>query len=114
MDSLAAFIKGEANRGKELMVFDWDKAARIIKERNVKEASAGLSHDWEWTGGQILDNGKPTPKEDTYTYLSSTWATPELEIDCEIIDCYKMQSETPDWNANTYWPESALKILNSE
>ena len=28
MNTLEAFAMGEDNRGKELMVFDWDKAAR--------------------------------------------------------------------------------------
>jgi len=26
---------GEANRVKELMVFDWEKASRLIKEKNT-------------------------------------------------------------------------------
>jgi hypothetical protein len=112
MDTMQAFARGAASRGKELMVFDWDKAATLIKEKGVKEASAGLCGDWEWTGGPILADGKPVPREDTYTYLASTWATPELELDGEdLIDCYKMQSETDDWDEDTYWPESALKIL---
>ena len=110
MDTMSAFLKGEANRNKELMVFDWDKAARIIVKRSATEASAGLSGDWEWTGGRILENGKPA--EDTYVYLASTWATPELEIDGEIIDCFKMESETDGWGSDTYWPDSAKAILN--
>lgn len=113
MDTMSAWAMGQANCGKELMVFDWDKAATIIKERNAKEASAGLAGDWEYTGGDILDNGKPVAKEETYTFLASTWATPELAIGSDIIDCYKMQSEVPDWSSDTYWPQSALDILNS-
>ena len=35
MDTLQAFAIGEANRDKELMVFDWDKAVSIIKEHNL-------------------------------------------------------------------------------
>jgi hypothetical protein len=70
MDSWSAFAKGEANRGKELMVFDWVKAAKLIKERKPIIASAGLCSDWEWTGGTIYENGKPVKKEDTYTYLA--------------------------------------------
>jgi hypothetical protein len=112
MDNFSAFAMGQANRGKESMVFDWIKAATIIKKRKPKNASAGLSGDWEWTGGEIFKNGKPVPQEDTDTFLSSTWATPELEIDGEIIECYKMQNEVPDWDSGTYWPEKALKILN--
>lgn len=111
MDTMQAFMMGEMNRGKEMMVFDWDKAARIIAERKPKQAEAGLRGDWEWTGGTIYEDGKPV--FDDYTYLASTWATPELDIDGEIIDCYMMESKT-EWNAYTKWPESALNILNDE
>ena len=105
MDTLLAFAMGRANKDKETMVFDWDKAAQIIKERGVKSASAGLSGDWEWTGGAILKNGKPISKDDTYVFLASTWATPELEVDGEIIECFKMKSETDNWNAETFLAE---------
>lgn len=100
---------GEANRGRELKVFDWDRAAQLIKENGYKDASAGLQSDWEYTGGDIFINGKPDMK--SYTYLASTWATPEIEIDGEVYDCYKMKSQTLNWDAHTKWPESALNIL---
>lgn len=109
MDTLQAFALSEANREKESMVFDWDEAAKIIKKLGAKNASAGLSGDWEYTGGEILENGK-IPK-DSYTYLASTWAVPELEIDGEIFECYKMKSATAGWNEETFWPESAKAIL---
>ena len=109
MDTMSVIAMGIANRGKELKVFDWHKAATLIKERDVKNAMAGLSGDWEWTGGTILDGGKIP--EDNYTYLVSTWATPELEIDGEKIDCYKMESETDGWDSKTFWPESAKAIV---
>lgn len=109
MDTMSAFAMGQANRGKESMIFDWDKAATIIKERGAKNASAGLAGDWEYTGGDILIDGKIP--DDSSCYLSSTWATPELEIDGEIIDCYKMRTETDGWDSGTFWPESARKIL---
>lgn len=108
MGTSSAFARGMANRGREMKVFDWDKAARLIKESGCKEASAGLSQDWEYTGGCIFKDGKPDL--DSYTYLASTWATPELELDDEIVDCYIMESQTT-WNESTKWPESALKIL---
>ncbi len=112
MDSFSAFARGQANRHKEAMVFDWDKAAQLIKESGCKEASAGLSGDWEYTSGSIFEDGKPNLV--SCTYLASTWATPELEIDGEIYDCYKMQSEVPDWGADTKWPDSAVKILEGQ
>lgn len=111
MDSIAAFALGEANRGKEMKVFDWERAAMLIKERSAMSAGAGLSEDWYWTGGEILRDGKPIPSNETNTYLASTWATPTLEIDGEQIDCYRMESTTPGWTSSTYWPKEALEIL---
>ncbi|WP_347252929.1 hypothetical protein [Leminorella grimontii] len=113
MDSISAFIRGEQNRHKELMVFDWVLAAQLIKEKKPSIVSAGLSGDWEYTGGEIYRNGKPVPEDETYTYLSSTWATPEIDIDGEIQLCFKMASELPNWGADTYWPPEALEIINS-
>lgn len=104
-----AFQLAQANKGKQHKVFDWDKAAKYIVEHNVKNASAGLESDWENTGGEILENGNPVPQTDTYTYLSSNWATPQLETDDEIIDCWCYNDA---WDADTYWPESALVILS--
>jgi len=72
MDTLMAFARGEANRDQEEMVFDWDKAATLIKDCKPKFAAAGLMGDWEYTGGEIYRNGKI--EDDDYTFLSSTWA----------------------------------------
>jgi hypothetical protein len=112
MNTMSAFIMGEINRGKEEMVFDWDKAAKLIKDSGFKDASAGLSGDWGYTSGEIFINGKP--KMSDYTYLASTWATPQIEIDGEYYDCYRMESETPNWHSKTMWPNSALKIINKD
>ena len=119
MDTASAFARGEAARatGARGQVFDWDKAARLIRESGATSASAGLSGDWEWTGGSILTDGKPTPAADTYVYLASLWATPELMLgeDGDLIDCGKPTEDGPDaWDAGTYWPASALAILNGE
>jgi len=111
MDTMKAFSMAEASRGEELKVFDWEKAATLIVERGAKEASAGLQDDWEYTGGTILEDGRPVPAEETYVYLASTWATPEIEIDGEVLDCFRMQSAAPGWDEDTYWPAEALEIL---
>lgn len=96
-------------------VFDWDKAARILRAKGAKEASAGLAEDWGWTGGVILRGGEPVARKDTYTYLASTWATPVLYVDGEgDIDCWRYAAEAPEWDAGTLWPESALKIMKGE
>jgi hypothetical protein len=119
MDSMSAFAMGDAARasGSPSMVFDWHKAARLIKERNPKTARAGLAGDWEYTGGSIWEDGKPVPNADTYTYLASTWATPELDLDGDVMDCMKLAHEPPnadEWGSDTYWPDSALKIVGLE
>lgn len=112
MNTIQAFAMGEANRHRELMVFDWNEAARRIKASGCRDASAGLRGDWEWTGGIIFSDGEPCYTE--YTYLSSTWAVPELEIDGEREPCYKMEHEVPGWGSGTKWPQTALMILNME
>lgn len=110
MDTSLAFALGAANRGKEQRVFDLEKAARLIKEHRPEEAGAGLRDDWERTGGTIYRNGKPIKSD--YTYLASTWAIPELDMDGEVYECWRMKSETPGWNCDTKWPKSALDILS--
>ena len=96
------------------MVFDWVKAAAIIKQRGAQNAAAGLSEDWFWTGGDILKNGAPIERKNIHVYLASFWATPGLSIDGEIIPCFVMQRDWPDWNAHTYWPEEALAVLKEK
>lgn len=110
MDTYKAIFNGVMNQNKELMVFDWDKAARLIKEHHSAYAIAGLAGDMEYTGGYILKDGKPTSED--YIFLASTWAVPSLILDGTEFECYKMAHEVPEWNHETKWPESALKILN--
>jgi hypothetical protein len=112
MDTMSAGMMGMANRGNPMMVFDWIKAAKMIKEAKPNVASAGLSSDWEWTGGTIYTaDGIP---EDHYTYLASTWATPEINLDGDIHDCFIMEDERPDWDSDTWWPQEAIDILGEQ
>lgn len=110
MDTMQAFMMGEANRGAPRKVFDWDRAATIIKDRNASAADAGLEGDWECTGGAIWRDGGVVPADDTYTYLASTWASPLLLVDGESVECWRYEEQTPGWTAETYWPDSARTI----
>lgn len=114
MNSLLAFAMAEQARaaGAELMVFDWDKAAQIIRDTSAKHAYAGLRDDWEYTGDTIYEDGQPVKNCDTY--LASVWAVPELEVNGEVIPCYRMESAAPGWGAKTKWPASALAILRAD
>ena len=111
-------------RANMYRVFDWDKAARIIREQGLQEAGAGLAADWRSTGGIILENGLPVKEEDTYTYLASSGATPVLrrntELGYEDIPCFLVPEELEDndhrksWGPSTYWPDSALAIIKAD
>lgn len=101
-------------------VFDWIKAAHLIRERKPHMVWAGLGEDWSCTSGLIYTaDGIPDVK-DTYTYLSSIWATPQMQFDFgpddkrdtqELIDCWRYQHDVPEWGSHTFWPDEALKLL---
>ena len=116
MDSVAAFAKGQAAlaAGSPMMVFDWNKAAQLIRDEKPQVASAGLAGDWSYTGGEIYRDGKPVPEDETYTYLGSLWANPELEMDGLRQDCFLLEENSLGWDSGTYWPESALNILKGK
>ena len=112
MNTLQAFMMGEKSRGNKSRVFDWNKAARTIVENNWRNVGAGLQGDWEWIGGTIFEDGKIVT--DDYTYLSSTWAIPEIcNYDTgEYFDCFLYEDET-EWDGGTKWPQSAVDILDN-
>jgi hypothetical protein len=112
MDTRSAFILGELHRNQPLRVFDWITAAKLVKSRRPSFASAGLSDDWDWTGGSIYRDGQPVPADETYTYLASTWAIPELDLDGDVMGCWIWQKDSDGWTSETYWPDEALAILN--
>ena len=87
-------MQAKRSDSEDYKVFDWDKAAEIIKDK-LKDhpdlvCEAGLQGDWEYTGGIIFEEGKPT--NESYTFLCSNWATPTLVLEFgdqeEEIDCF--------------------------
>ena len=102
-------------KGAIYMAFDWDKAAKIIKEKFETHkdlvAEAGLEGDWNYTGGEIFKDGKPT--NDNYTYLQSNWAIPTLILTynekSEEIECWIEANDR--FNSDTKWDEISLNIL---
>jgi hypothetical protein len=123
MNSFQVFANGEAARksGAESRVFDWNKAATLIKQHKPVYAGAGLRDDWEWTGGTIYRDGEPVNKEETYTYLASNWAIPELKLTFEdgrmlVLECWVWDNDVDNpekWDECSYWTKSALDILNA-
>lgn len=102
---------GAASRNNPMRVFNWTKAAELIRDQQPYYAAAGLQGDWEWTGGMIWENGQIMDEDDTYTYLSSTWAIPELDLDGDVVECWIWMSDSPGWIASTYWPPEARALL---
>ena len=49
-------------------------------------------------------------KEDTYVYLSSSWATPIIDIDGEEFDCWILKGDSK-YESDTYWPSEAENLL---
>lgn len=114
MDTMTAVMMNRSTPNGNEKVFDWDEAARIIKQRKPMSAVAGLRGDMEWTSGTIYEDGEPV--FDDYTYLQSRWATPILVLWNEDTGGIEMECFKPKgyngWNEKTKWPESALAILN--
>ncbi|WP_458746542.1 hypothetical protein [Candidatus Nitrosocosmicus sp. T] len=55
------------DKNKSLKAFDWIKAAKIIKENNIQNASIGLDITIEDTIS-ILENGKPIKTKNYWCY----------------------------------------------
>ena len=107
-----AFALGEAFRDNPQKVFDWTEAVYLIKRLGLKNAWAGLKEDWFWTGGKILEDGKPF--YDGNTFLASTWATPILVTEDDIAyECWCYDKEC-EWNSGTRWPKSALSLMEED
>ena len=104
-----------AKAGKKQKAFNWDKAAEIIKENYSRHpdlvAEAGLQGDWEYTGGVIFENGKPT--NDSYTFLQSNWATPTLILSWDGSEQEEINLGVEDsrWDSGSKWDDQSLSIL---
>jgi hypothetical protein len=107
---------------KYLKIFDWIKAAKIIKENNIQNASLSLDVTFDNTI-LILQNGKPL--EITDNKFLFTGLNPVLinNDSGEIIDCFFSineqdvgydtiySSRSTDLIPSSGWPKVALDII---
>jgi len=107
---------------KSLKAFDWIKAAKIIKENNIQNASIGLAVTLEDTIS-ILQNGKPI--KTTGVMFSSSDSNPVLinNDSGEIMNCFfnineryveynNLKTQTSaDETRLLEWPTVALDII---
>lgn len=120
MDFNYMAVKSElaAQRGDPVKVFDWDKAAALIRKNEAIEAEAGLEEDWTWTCSTIYEDGKPILDIENFI-VSSNWATPTLRMKSRAptglmtvtVPCYLLETEAKD---DDVWPPSALAILEGK
>jgi hypothetical protein len=89
-----------------MKIFDWAKAAKLIKKYNADHAEAGLMEDWEMTSETIWCDNKP--EREAGNFLYSDWATPALQIGDALYRCYKYGEEI------TGWTKEALAILGAQ
>ena len=107
---------------KSLKAFDWIKAAKIIKENSIQNASMGLGVTLDDTIS-ILQNGKPI-KITNNVFLSSNSNPVLINNDSgEIMNCFfKINKQDVEYNnlqipspmEETWvsgWPKVALDII---
>jgi hypothetical protein len=113
----------DKEKNESLKAFDWIKAAKIIKENNIQNASIGLGITMEDTVS-ILQDGKPI-KTTGVIILSGSDSNPVLinNDNGEIMNCFFNISERymEDNNLETprsmeetrllEWPKVALDII---
>jgi hypothetical protein len=115
----------DKDKNKSLKAFDWIKAAKIIKENNIQNASVGLGITIEDTIS-ILQNGKPI-KTTGIMFSSDSDSNPVLinNDSGEIINCFfnvnerymeynKLEtSRSTEEPRLSEWPKVALGIIKS-
>lgn len=105
----------------EHWVFDWDKAARIIRDRKPLSADAGLERDWLNVAVEIYRSGKIIEYDEKTMFMgyrASMWDVPLLRLyfsdkHTENYVCYVTESQT-EWDADTWWPQSARDIMEGK
>lgn len=95
-------------------MLDFDKAIKLVKENEGKEIYIGLAEDWLYTSGKVKANGRIGYDWDHEgpVCLASRWATPVIEIDDEVIECWKEDDGTVDsFNSEETWNRLYKKSL---
>jgi len=88
------------------VVFNWNLAAKLIRTYGAIVAEASIPG----VGSVVIwKEGGPAPRE---PFEFAGTGVIELRIGDEVWNCITAKTDHPDWNKDTYWPESALAIVN--
>ncbi len=76
-----------AAEGKRARYFDYNKAAKILKQHGRKWAIGGLVGDWRSSSGRIslAEDGEVSG---ALPWGESNWALPAIKIDERYIPCW--------------------------
>lgn len=99
-----------ALRGLDSYMFDYVKAAHLIKEyAHDKTVKAGLNGDFNNTSRIVYGGGKIC--QSSFVYTVSLWGVPTLAFDNWMVECYNIRSgpEGKDWEG--FWPPETMEIL---
>lgn len=103
------FEKGKLSTEYVDMTFDWEKAARLIREKKPHIAYAMLEGSRDRSKHKIYQDGFPVYEDDT---VHSARLRPMIVIDGHLpVPCFKMEYET---NGMDVWPRKALDILEGK
>lgn len=102
------FSRGEIDKKRCDMTFDWELAARLIKNAHPFIAHATLEDSWNLVHRVIYQGGFHVYSETVH----SDRKRPMIVIDGgEPIPCFKMEYDT---NGMEPWPKEALEILEGD
>jgi hypothetical protein len=116
-------ISDHDNNNKEdklARVFDWIKAAKLIKEYHIQNASVGYDHTGEKTF-TILKNGKPVKNNDVMIPIFDDSYPVLIDDDRkEIMNCFVVIHISDNIHLfrsgkmmiSLRWPKDALDIFN--
>lgn len=95
---LATLCTENQLQGPKIMIFDWEKAAKIITQKNIMNAEAFIRNDEISTCGKIIDEGHLVADHDAI--LESYHDKPTLRnMDTgDEWECYTYRSTT-NWTA---------------
>lgn len=70
-------------------VFDWDRAAALIKATGARTALAGIDKDWVSSSDSIFEDGRARADSACQAWTENPAMSPCLVLDGKRISCYK-------------------------
>lgn len=94
-------------------VFDWDRAAALIKATGAQTALAGIDKDWLSSSDSIFDDGRARVDSACQAWTENPNMSPCLELDGKRMPCFKEMwvSDITVADRRAIWPGRSAEIL---